>query len=1124
MRMHKTIGFISALFLLLTIHTAVYAEELSIDSSSALIAFRDAVNSGNSYAGTTVTLTADIDLSGEVWVPIGTEETPFAGTFDGNGKSITGLSIYLSAKDWENLPYTLNDSGNKGMFVAAATNSAAPDSKQYSGLFGYNTGTIQNLSVATSDIGVNVFHNATHNYAAIIVGYNTGNITNCSSAGTLLMGNERSYAIGGGVCGYNAGTITGGTNSATIKVRNDSSWQYLYADAYAGGICGVNAGTVIDAAVDASTYIYTYTQFASCASGTVVGDNRGGIVSGCTGRGTTDALIKFSTSISYAYSGGIAGSNTGTIADSTAENVVVLSWEEAWGDLARYIHVDAGGVAGYNYGTVERCSVTGTVKAGIHDNSLGNAYAGGAVGYNMGSILDTDTNVTIEKTQYYTEKNISPDYIGGIVGYNEDGLIQGCAAEGTLQAYSQTTSSEYTEYRPKWIGGIVGYNEDGYVAMCSSSTEIYLDAVEYFCAGGLVAENTGVIENCYYKGSRMRAGTIGGMAGINSGSLVNSYVVFTSMPSTALQRDGITPVNTGTVSNCFYYNISVKETIEGTKKTQAELKTKETYANWAFDAFWTLDSDENSGYPVLLDTVGSMEFSGGNGTAASPYLITNALELSQMRYAPAAHYRLMKDITLTEAWTPVGNNKLNAFTGTLDGNGYAVKNFATNGEGIVYNGLIGYGDGCTIKNLTVETGETGITATNTQTQTSIYVAGILAFGRDVEIENCVFNGAISGDAVRIFAGGIAGDVTGSITGCRASGTITVSAAGDYTGCAVGAIVGKAEGTISGCFADAAIAASSDSADGYPTEATGGIAGRMQGDIYDSCFAGTFAEPTQNTNVYHGGVAGSVIGNIWNCYTDYAMSDGVMNYGPVTAELFQGNAGSVFYNADTAASGEIGTGKTAADFVSADFLTARQNDAEEPTYIWVKSAQTEAAEPLHVEIDWVIENGFTKCAMYANTKDAEIYFTRDGSDPRENGMLYAGPFLCDPMAQIRYCVKSGDVTSESMSLVANPQSKYPVQIVTIPTDQNGQAVSAETITQTQSMTVELLSEMTEEKAIFLAVYNDNEKLTAASKITHTFTLGENNVTFENLQITEGTQIRIFIWDGNTMVPCTEAIRI
>ena len=45
----------------------------------------------DSFSGKTVTLVNDIDMTAYIWMPIGTPETPFQGTFDGNGKVITGV-------------------------------------------------------------------------------------------------------------------------------------------------------------------------------------------------------------------------------------------------------------------------------------------------------------------------------------------------------------------------------------------------------------------------------------------------------------------------------------------------------------------------------------------------------------------------------------------------------------------------------------------------------------------------------------------------------------------------------------------------------------------------------------------------------------------------------------------------------------------------------------------------------------------------------------------------------------------------------------------------------------------------------------------------------------------------
>ena len=63
-------------------------------------------------------LTANIDLSGETWTPIGSESTPYIGTFDGQGYTISGMTI--------------------------------ENAESYSGLFGNVTGTVKNFTVTGS--------------------------------------------------------------------------------------------------------------------------------------------------------------------------------------------------------------------------------------------------------------------------------------------------------------------------------------------------------------------------------------------------------------------------------------------------------------------------------------------------------------------------------------------------------------------------------------------------------------------------------------------------------------------------------------------------------------------------------------------------------------------------------------------------------------------------------------------------------------------------------------------------------------------------------------------------------------------------------------------------------------
>ena len=94
-------------------------------------------------------LLSNIDLSGyENWAPIGDEASPFMGTFDGNGNTVTGLRI-----------------------TSAAGTGA--------GLFGHNEGTIKNLRVE-GEINLEEADTSVV-YAGGIAGYNAGSITNCYS-------------------------------------------------------------------------------------------------------------------------------------------------------------------------------------------------------------------------------------------------------------------------------------------------------------------------------------------------------------------------------------------------------------------------------------------------------------------------------------------------------------------------------------------------------------------------------------------------------------------------------------------------------------------------------------------------------------------------------------------------------------------------------------------------------------------------------------------------------------------------------------------------------------------------------------------------------------------------------
>lgn len=177
-----------------------------------------------------ITLTADIDLTGETWTPIGSgfsSNTGYQGTFDGQGHSITGLSITTNSTDGGNA-VLFDDIGSNGTVknLQVEVNYNVQQGVA-SGIVNVNYGTITACSVTgdiaarTSDIGG-------------IASINNGSIIGC-----WFDGNLTTNYVEGGIAAYNYGTITacfyggnagygannqGGTVDAT-KVNDGDSWQ-----------------------------------------------------------------------------------------------------------------------------------------------------------------------------------------------------------------------------------------------------------------------------------------------------------------------------------------------------------------------------------------------------------------------------------------------------------------------------------------------------------------------------------------------------------------------------------------------------------------------------------------------------------------------------------------------------------------------------------------------------------------------------------------------------------------------------------------------------------------------------------------------------------------------------------
>ncbi|MBS4032473.1 MAG: S-layer homology domain-containing protein [Clostridiales bacterium] len=124
------------------------------------------------------------------------------------------------------------------------------------------------------------------------------------------------------------------------------------------------------------------------------------------------------------------------------------------------------------------------------------SYAGGVVGYNRGTISQCLSNVSIA----------AKNYVGGIAGANS-GIIERC---GVVSGHVTGTRG--------MIGGLVGINSaTGGVANSFARTDVFGSGNE----GGLIGYNQGGVQYCYSAGKVDGYNNIGGLVGHNDGGTVS---------------------------------------------------------------------------------------------------------------------------------------------------------------------------------------------------------------------------------------------------------------------------------------------------------------------------------------------------------------------------------------------------------------------------------------------------------------------------------------------------------------------------------------------------------------------------------------------------------------------------
>ena len=263
-----------------------------------------------------------------VWKPIGTSSYQYAGTFDGQGHTISGL------------------------YFNNTTNSNYPNGGNYIGLFGYiSNSTIKNVGVIDSYF---------YGYSNVggICGYMAGSlseISNCYNTGCVSC----YYRYVGGIVGYQSyGRINNCHNAGKVYSYSSANSDN---DSYTAGIAGYAGNTSV---IENSYNTGAVESYGRCVGGIIGYANGSASVNKCYNTGDIKA--------GGYYAGGIIGYTY------NSNNRVTNCYNLGSVNANQY----AGGINGYQrYGTVTNCFSAGTVT--------GNNYVKGISGYwSSGSITN----------------------------------------------------------------------------------------------------------------------------------------------------------------------------------------------------------------------------------------------------------------------------------------------------------------------------------------------------------------------------------------------------------------------------------------------------------------------------------------------------------------------------------------------------------------------------------------------------------------------------------------------------------------------------------------------------------------------------------------------------------------
>ncbi len=378
----------------------------------------------NSYEDKYFKLTADIDLGGNSWMPIGVLDKSDSGSGEENADSSSARSFegYFDGDGHTIRNFVIDTDVSSGSSAAAGLFGSveSPDDK---------TASISNLNV--EEVSVLVKQSGSGSgYAGIIVGRLSGMISNCRADGSIeavFSGTESSELYMGGI----AGAVFGGSVSdcsSGVNVSTESGKGSAEDECFAGGIAGFCSEVSVQNCTNSGQIqLNVHSSMGKAAAGGIIGHMSGGVARKCVNKGGVSA------------EGG---------------NVLI-----------------AGGIAAAAEADIENCENTGAIliiasdidaEAGKEKTEFRDSYAGGIAGYSLSSIRTSKNagyvSIFLNFSSQNTELSSFLFSAGGIAGGAASGSIEDCCNAGIISNDTENAESRLSASGKGYVyaGGIAG--------------------------------------------------------------------------------------------------------------------------------------------------------------------------------------------------------------------------------------------------------------------------------------------------------------------------------------------------------------------------------------------------------------------------------------------------------------------------------------------------------------------------------------------------------------------------------------------------------------------------------------------------------------------------------------------